>query len=170
MSKLLDEKKVLSKLGIQDFGYLTKDKVITMASMLSKMDPEVAKKAIEQFPNFANAAKELVDDFKEFLDKGLIANKESVQIYYDSCNAMIAVLQKQLENENLSFEERKYIIEKMVEISDKIGAKDSENKKFIAVMSAIGAAAVVVVTGALLTALGGNVGNEKNDDDGLSQL
>lgn len=46
MSKPLTEQKVLRKLGIQDFRHLTKDKVITMASMLDKVDPEVAKKQL----------------------------------------------------------------------------------------------------------------------------
>ena len=46
MSRTLTEKKVLKKLGIDDFRHLTKEKVITMATMLDKMDPEVAKKAL----------------------------------------------------------------------------------------------------------------------------
>ena len=48
MARSLTEQKVLKKLGIDDFRHLTKDKVITMASMLDRMDPEVAKKAIER--------------------------------------------------------------------------------------------------------------------------
>lgn len=51
MSKLLTEKKILKKLNIEDFRHLTKDKVITMASMLDKMDPEVAKKHLNSFRN-----------------------------------------------------------------------------------------------------------------------
>ena len=43
--------------------YRTKDKVIKMASMLDKMDPEVAKKALEQFPEFSNATKEMLKDY-----------------------------------------------------------------------------------------------------------
>ena len=42
MARSLTEQKVLKKLGIDDFRHLTKDKVITMASMLDRMDPEVA--------------------------------------------------------------------------------------------------------------------------------
>lgn len=56
---MMNEQKVLKKLDIPDFRHLTKDKVIKMASMLDKMDPEVAKKAIEQFPEFANTTKEM---------------------------------------------------------------------------------------------------------------
>ena len=36
MARSLTEQKVLKKLGIDDFRHLTKDKVITMASMLDR--------------------------------------------------------------------------------------------------------------------------------------
>lgn len=89
MSRPLIEQKVLKKLNIEDFRHLTKDKVITMASMLDKMDPEVAKKAIEQFPEFANTTKEILNEYKEILDKGLETNQESVESYYDVCKSKI---------------------------------------------------------------------------------
>ena len=85
-----------------------------MASMLDKMDPEVAKKALEQFPEFANTTKELLTDYKVSLDKGLESNNESVKAVYDTYNAIITSLQKKLENENLTFEQKKYIIDKIV--------------------------------------------------------
>ena len=116
MSKMLMEQKVLKKLNIKDFRFLTKDKVITMASMLDKMDPEVAKKALEQFPEFASTAKETLSNYKDTLDKGLEENKESVQTYYEACKSIIESLQQQLERENLTFDERKYIIDKIVTV------------------------------------------------------
>ncbi|HIX30501.1 MAG TPA: hypothetical protein H9858_12615, partial [Candidatus Blautia stercoravium] len=85
MSRTLTEKKVLKKLGIDDFRHLTKEKVITMATMLDKMDPEVAKKALEQFPEFAKVSKDMLKEYKETLDKGLETNRESVQSFYESC-------------------------------------------------------------------------------------
>lgn len=165
MNKSLTEQKVLKKLGIEDFRHLTKDKVITMASMLDKMDPEVAKKALEQFPEFAATTKEMLMEYKETLDKGLETNQESVQAYYDSCNAIIASLQKQLEDESLIFEERKYIIDRMLEVSKMMGEKDSENKKFIATLAVIGAAAACVATAVLASAIGGNTQIETNDNN-----
>ena len=48
------EQQVLKKLDIPDFRHLTKEKVIAFATMVPKMNPEVAKKALEQFPNFAS--------------------------------------------------------------------------------------------------------------------
>ncbi|WP_278246233.1 hypothetical protein [Terrisporobacter othiniensis] len=40
----MDRRKSSKKLNIEDFRHITKDKVITMSSMLDKMDPEVDKK------------------------------------------------------------------------------------------------------------------------------
>nr|WP_303664663.1 hypothetical protein [Ruminococcus bromii] len=167
MGRSLTEQKVLKKLGIEDFRHLTKDKVIKMASMIDKMDPEVAKKALEQFPDFANTTKEMLVEYKNTLDKSLESNRESVQTFYNSCNSMIESLQKQLEDKNLTFEERKYIIDTMLEISKMMEAKDSENKKFLATMALIGATVVGTVTAILASTLGGNTEIDTSDTDKL---
>lgn len=167
MSKPLTEQKVLKKLGIQDFRHLTKDKVITMASMLDKMDPEVAKKAIEQFPDFSTTMKEILQDYKESLNRAQQSNDESVKSFYDSCDTIISALQKELEKDNYTFEEKKYIIDKMMEVNKLKGEKDSENKRFIATMALFSAAAVTVVAGVLSSALGGNTKLEMQDNDDI---
>lgn len=165
MNRNMTEQKVLKKLGIDDFRHLTKDKVITMASLLDNMDPEVAKKALEQFPEFAKTVKEMLTEYKDTLDKGLENNKESVQLYYSACNSIIASLQKQLEDERLSFDERKYIIDKLLEVSKMMGEKDTENKKFILACMAVGAAATGIVATILASALGSNTNIETTDVD-----
>ncbi|MFV0520609.1 MAG: hypothetical protein ACK5LY_10110 [Lachnospirales bacterium] len=165
MSKLLSEEKVLKKLGITDFRGITKDKVIKLTSMLDKMDPEIAKKALEQFPEFSNTSKELLANYKETLDKSLETNSQSVQSYYTSCNEVIGILKNELENENLTFDERKYILDKLFEISKMLGEKDSENKKFLAYVTTIGAFATTGVVALLASTLGGNSQIESNDKD-----
>lgn len=163
MIKPLSEQKVLKRLEIIDFRHLTKDKVITMASMLDKIDPEVAKKALEQFPEFASTVKEIVSEYKDTLDKSLEANKESTKSYYDLCNSLIETLKKELEKDNHSFEERKYIMDMMYKLSKDVGQKDSENKKFIATMAVIGASVIGSAIYAFASALGGNTKVENND-------
>ena len=167
MARSLTEQKVLKKLGIDDFRHLTKDKVITMASMLDRMDPEVAKKAIEQFPELAHTMKDILNDYKQTLDKALDENGDSVKSYYSSCDAIINSLQKELDKENLSFDEKRYIIDKMIEVNKMKGEKDSENKRFIATLAVIGAAAIGTVAGVLASAIGGNTKIEMNDDEEL---
>lgn len=161
MNKVLTEDKIKKKLNIKDFGEITKDKVITIASMLDMMPPEVAIKVLEQFPEFSAAIKELLNGYKETLDKGLETNKESVQTYYDTCNSMITFLQKQVEDENLSFEDKKIIMDNMLECAKYMKEMDSENKKFIAHMVSIGAAVVAIP----LTVLGMFVGGVQIKDE-----
>ena len=160
---MMSEAKVLKKLDIADFRHLTKDKVIKMASMLDKMDPEVAKKALEQFPEFANTTKEMLSEYKESLDKGLESNNESVKAVYDTYNAIIAPLQKELENENLTFEQKKYIIEQMKDVAEKVDQKDTENKRFIAGMATLATIVVGGTVAVLASVLGGNTQIETDD-------
>lgn len=162
---MMSEAKVLKKLDIADFRHLTKDKVIKMASMLDKMDPEVAKKALEQFPEFANTTKEMLTEYKESLDKGLESNNESVKAVYDTYNAVITSLQKELENENLTFEQKKYIIEQMKDVAEKVDKKDTENKRFIAYMATLATIVVGGTVAVLASVLGGNTQIETDDID-----
>lgn len=162
---MMSEAKVLKKLNITDFRHLTKDKVIKMASMLDRVDPEVAKKALEQFPDFSKTVKEMLEEYKELLEKGLKSNDESVKAVYDSYNAIIASLQKELENEDLSFEQRMCIIEKMKEIAEKKDEKDTENKRFIAGLVAMATFAIGGAVAWVASALGGNTQIETCDSE-----
>lgn len=165
MSTLLSEQQVLRKLGIKDFRNLTKTKVIHLASMLDKMDPEVAKKALEQFPEFAKTTSEMLHEYKDTLDKSFSSNDESIRTVYDAYNSIIASLQKELDKENIPFEERKYIIEQMKEIADKISDKDTENKRWLATMCAIAGIAITGLAAGLAAALGANTQAESTDSD-----
>ena len=167
MQRSLTEAQVLKKLNIEDFRHLTKDKVISMATMLDKMDPEVAKKALEQFPEFANTMRQILADYKQSLDEGMRQNAEGVKSYYDTCDVIISSCQKQLEQEDLSLEERRFILEQMVLVAKMKGEKNTEDKKIIVMMSVIGLTAIGLTAGALITALGGNF---KVDTDAVKKL
>ena len=164
---MLNERQVLNKLDIPDFRHLTKEKVMSMATMLDKMDPEVAKKALEQFPEFAKTMQHILSEYKQSLDNGMKQNAEGVKSYYDTCDAIIASCQKELDKGELSFEERRFILDQMVLIAKMKGDKNSEDKRFIATMSVIGLAAIGLTAGALITALGGNF---KFDTDAVKKL
>lgn len=156
MQKQLTEKEVLKKLDIPDFRHLTKDKVVSFASMVSQMDPAVAQKAIEQFPQFASVTLEALKDYKAVLDKALDKNSESANRCYDIYDKITDVLTKCLGDEDITFEEKKYYIEQLKEIARMAEARDVDNKKFnwglivtggIAILSALGFAAAVLTNG-----------------------
>lgn len=167
MGRSLTEAQVLKKLDIVDFRHLTKEKVMSMATMLDKMDPEVAKKALEQFPEFASTMRQILSEYKQSLDEGMKQNAEGVKSYYDTCDAIIASCQKELENEDLSFEERSFILQQMVMVAKMKGEKNTEDKHFIVTMSVLWLAAIGLTAGALITALGGNF---KIDTDAVKKL
>lgn len=77
-----------------------------MASMLDKMNPEVAKKAIEQFPNFSETVKEIVAEYKDYMNKALASNAESVDSCYETYDNIIKALQQLLDKDDLTFDEK----------------------------------------------------------------
>lgn len=156
MSKILTEAQVLEKLNIPDFRHLSKDNVMSFASMIQNMDPEVAKKALEQFPDFTKTVLDALKDFKGVIDKSFDDDKESANQCYALYDRVQTVLEKCLDNETLSFEERKYYIEQMKEVAQLATDKDSEGKKFKwANIAAFGTVAVAAAT-AMAAILGGN--------------
>ena len=86
-------------------------------------------------------------------------------LWITTYNAIIASLQKELEKEDLSFEQKKYIIEQMKDIADKVDKKDTENRKFIALMASLASAAALGIVAVIASALGGNTTIDTNDND-----
>jgi hypothetical protein len=78
MSNFLTERQVLNQLDIPDFRHITKDKVMSFASMLQNMEPEVAKKALGQFPEFAKMTLEILREYKGVLEKPLMIIRQGV--------------------------------------------------------------------------------------------
>lgn len=140
----LTEKQVLKKLGIRDFRHISKNKIMTFFSMLPDMEPEVAKKAMDQFPVYAGTVKEIVSEYRNFLDKALADNTESMRSCYAVCSSILNVLSKILEQDEYTFEEKKYIIEQMLEVESRVSQKDTENKKYR--LKIIDRVSVIVIT------------------------
>ena len=144
MKRSLSEQKVLNKLGITDFQHLSKDKVVQFVSMLPYMDPEVAKKALEQFPSFAEYAVKIVSEYKGIVETAIQGNADSQNTFYKSCDSILRVLEQELQKENLSKEEKQFIEDEMLKVAQMIYEKDSENKRFI--LKAIATAGVTIVS------------------------
>ena len=157
------EMQVLKKLDIPDFRHLTKDKVIEFATMVPRMNPEVAKKALEQFPNFASTSLDVMKEYRTILEKSMDQDQESAQVCYDMYGRVMAALEKILEEDNLTFEEKTYILSEMKQVADEVSRKDLEKTnarmKVISIASGV-AAAVVAILG---TAIGVNLTARQND-------
>ena len=98
------------------------------------------------------------------MDKGIESNNKNMQQVYDTYNSIMVSLQQQLDKDNLSFEDKKYIIGQMKEIAEKLDRKDSENKNFLFKTFAVAGVVVLTVVGGLFSALGGKAEITQKDD------
>lgn len=154
----LSEKKVLKKLGIEDFRHMTKDKIVQFASMLPQMDPEVAKKALEQFPEFKDMAVEVVKNLQQSIEIGINSADKSQDQFYLACNKVIDLLNDQLNKDGLTDEKESEIRDNIMQVVSFMAEKDSEHKAFIqSTIKTICASAVIIVLAAT-SVLGTNIG------------
>lgn len=164
MGRPYTEVQVLKKLDIPDFRHLTKDKVIAFASMIPKMDPEVAKKALEQFPNFASTTLDVMKEYRGVIENVLQDDKESTQVCYDMYDRVMTSLEKILHEENLTFDEKIYILDQMKLVADTVSQKDYEKAsnrlKILGIAGGV-AASIVAVLGSIL---GSNILASKSDE------
>lgn len=165
MNRSFNEKQVLKKLGISDFRHMTKDKIVRFVSMLPYMDPEVAKKALDQFPAFADLAGTIITEYKGIVDAVIKYNTSSQDSVYVSCSNILDSLRDELQRDDLTPEERDRIADRMIEVAKIISEKDSENKKFLIKVMVIVGITVSAVTGAAAAILGTNT----NVDNGYRE-
>lgn len=152
----MTEKEVLAILDIEDFRHLTKEKVISFASLLTEMDPHVAEKALEQFPNFTKTIVELASDYKEVFVKCVADNSVTTQACLMTCQTIIDTLSKQLKDGVETNEERRFYIETMKDLANQMQNINTENKNFLWKVIAVAGITTVLLSGVMLTALGGN--------------
>ena len=146
-----DEVEIKQALGIDSWRNLSKDKVIQFASMMPDMDTEVAIKIIEQFPVFKDFAVDVVDSMEKAHEATLSANTTSQERVHQAFQEIREILKGELNKDDLSFEEKKYLIEQIQETGRQEFQKDSENKQFLdGVLNKVFAGAGGVLTDTLV--------------------
>ena len=125
------ERKVLKRLGRESFNHVTKDDIIKFGAMMPDLPPEQALKIIEQFPEFTRFASEALDNIENAHQSSLDHNKQSQEHFHEACQEVRAVLKGELDRDNLSPEERRHVLDLLMQILNLESAKDSENKQFI---------------------------------------
>lgn len=170
--RLLSEEEVKKRLGINDFRHLDKKTVVKFMSMIPDMDPEVAMKAIEQFPQLVNLALDYAKEFKANYEAGLKANDKSSQATLAIINSIVDALSKELQQEDRTEEERKEIRDQLMQLGQLTAQIHRDDQNFILKglgMFASIAGAVVLGAAAVLGANGnielpdlGKTGNKSN--------
>ncbi|MBQ3151401.1 MAG: hypothetical protein IJB86_09185 [Clostridia bacterium] len=154
---LLSENDVKKALGIKSFRNLSKDKVIEFVSLIPHMDKDIALAIVDKFPAFVDFASIAVKELKDLCNIALEKNEASQNEVMDSYRGILDSLDMILKKDDISQEEREFIVEKMIQVADKVSEKDTENKRFITGIVKTGVAFVgfVLTVGAAI--LGVNV-------------
>lgn len=151
------EIKVLKKLDIPDFRHMTKDKLMTFVGSLDKLDPEVAKAAIQQFPEFATMTKNALLDYKEVMLQTLSSDTEENQRVFSFYEKTQKALESLLQDPDmeLTFEQKQWCIDKMQELSEEISKIAHNNKMHRLQLVGATLAGIAVSIGGMIAALGG---------------
>lgn len=138
------EKQSLDMMRRTNFKNLSKNDVLSIASKLGELRPDVAKEVIAQFPEFAKLIQSSMEEYKEILgnivssddesikqayaiaDKDMDTSADSRKQFYDFAGKVHADLSKCLDNPDLTAEERKDVLSQEMEILKAVSEKDSE--------------------------------------------
>lgn len=139
-----NEKQILSLMERTNFRNLSKNDVLSYASKLNELRPEVAQQVIARFPEFAKLIQSTMVEYKDILEKIVASDDESTNQVYGILNKEIdnasysrkefieyadkvrADLSKCLDNPNLTPEQKKDIIDRQMEIFHAVEKKDTE--------------------------------------------
>ena len=104
--------------------------------MLDRVDPEVAKKALEQYPQFAKVGIQKVGiqtlvDWKETVGKALVENGKMSTDMMREFDAVLSTLRTLSEDSSLDETSRLQAASLMIEVVRLVNEADKRNKDFI---------------------------------------
>ena len=152
-TKLLSANEVLKILDVKDFRSIPKDKIIEFVSMIPNMDKDVAMECVKQFPNFKDSTQTMVTQLYSLCDRMIDDDKSNRKAIIESYQKILDDLSILLKRKFLSYKKRQYIIEKMIEVADKIDAINDKQQSFnknVLALAGICTAFIATVGGAIL--------------------
>ena len=166
--KFGDELQVKKALGIDSFRNLSRKNVMRFAAMMPDMDKEVALKIVEQFPVFKDFALDAVDAMQKAQEHTLDENRASQAQVHDAWQEVREILKGQLDGGELPWEQKKYILDLIIDTANQEALKDSENKQFLKEVAKYTLGAISAAVLLAVVFVGGKFGLEQlsgNDDE-----
>lgn len=153
--KIESEEQIKQLIGIDSWRNLSKEKFLAFVSELPNMNKEVALKVVGQFPEFRRLVLDSYSSLQEQTDGAFKANWKSQNKVHKAYADNRRILERELERESLTSEDRLEIIHILVEMAEKESLKDSENKSFIIKVVSISIGVIAMGVAAGTAALGG---------------
>lgn len=159
------EQQILTELGVKDFRNLTKDMWVSLYSSLHELDKDVAMKIIDQFPAYKDAVCGYIDDYKDIAINAISVVSDSNKSFFIGANEELSIVKEELNREDLSFDQRMELLDRIHDVVEEMNSKDTENKNFV--IKLIGGVGVILLgaVAALGTALGSSLKVNKHKDE-----
>ena len=172
MNHTLSEQKVLKQLGIDNFRQLSKKKVLKLASMIHKMDPEVAKKALEQFPDFEKTALDVLKKYHDSFERIITSSEKLSDTAFASHEHEIVILENELNTKELSFEERMIILDRISNANAAIREmrKEIMHERMVAFASMGMAVITTIVASAAVLGVNLNLPRSEDEEDDYEEI
>lgn len=122
---------VLERIGAPDFRSISKDQITAFVSALPEMDKETAIKCLEQFPEFATQSIQIVKELRGMFDAAVSDNKNVREETIEAYKRAMSILEQMSMKEGLSLSEQHDIVNRMVDIADKIDDIRKQNESFL---------------------------------------
>lgn len=130
MGRKLTEQQVLDMLGIDDFRHMSKENVIKVASMIPRMEKEVAIKLIEQSPKLMETINSIYSDYKTQVSDLFFSEKELSEKYMTILENEIEMIGAALNNPDISSDDKLELIKTLSKLSDDLKEENKDHKTF----------------------------------------
>lgn len=124
-----DKAKTLKKLGKQDFRHMTKEHAVQLVSMLDRVSPEVAMKALEQVPYIANVAIESAQAMRKSAVAAIHEGRKVSQSTLTNIDHVITVLETERARTDTSEAHRERALDGILELARLSAGIDRESKR-----------------------------------------
>ena len=154
---LTNEQQVLDALHINSFRNISKQKIMDFISLVPSMDSEKAIAIINQFPNYVDFAKHMVDQLTVTSNQIIISSEERNRIVLFAYRRILVDLGEILKRDDINQEDRDKISRQMIEIADKMSVIDAENKKHLCQITKQQNCVILFLAGIAVCTLGVNI-------------
>lgn len=138
-------------LGVRDISELNPSHAVQFIGMLPEMDKDVALQLLNLCPDLIQITPEVLNAIERMNELALQSGNKSNEATIYAYQSVIDECKKALDDDKLSFEEKEKLLSMMVDVADKIGAKDAEYRQWIKEIhdksAKYGLAALGIVTG-----------------------
>ena len=127
----MDEQKVKQVLKIDSFDEIDKKKASKFVDMLSKVDKNVAIKGLEQSSKIALAMKDTLIEYYKSISNVVKSADDSMKSVNENYKNVIQALIKKLDDKDISSDDSKYVIDKILEIQKLQSEENEKHRNFL---------------------------------------